>query len=56
MQEGEMHTQMVGHTYAGLTAWLARVAAAMCTRERSIEVRLPELALDHIRTLAPYDQ
>ena len=45
MQEGEMHAQMVGHAYAGVAAWLARAAAEM-SRERSIEVRLPELTLD----------
>jgi hypothetical protein len=50
MQEGEMHAQMVGHAYAGVAAGLAGAAAVMC-RERPIEVRLPELALDQAADL-----
>ena len=54
MQEGGVHAQLVGHMYAGvaagLAAGLARDAAVMC-RERPIEVRLPEFALDQAADL-----
>ena len=50
VQEGEMHTQLVGHTYAGIASSLARAAVEMCSG-RPLEVHLPELALNQAADL-----